>query len=226
MADEELVIKLKIDNADAMAKQKAVGEGFDKVTTKANASAKKVGDAQAKTAQGQFVSIGRVQMAAVKLSDRIEADAKKISDKQIALAKRVADKQIAEAKRAADAAAKAFAEKEGGILNVLGKIGNAGLGFNFIAHAIGSISQAMTDGNKVIDSYAVNLLKVKDDLKELATLRGLQSASDDFIKEIASFSRSTGLSITQTDEFQRQFLGSSAGGAQKGSHNHRNRNVR
>jgi hypothetical protein len=104
MAEDEIFrIKYLVDDADAKAKLDASGRAYDTITSKAVASAKKVGAVQKEAAQAQFVSIGKVQMSGVKLSDRLQAEAKKTADKQIAEAKRAADAQV----KAADKAAKA-----------------------------------------------------------------------------------------------------------------------
>jgi hypothetical protein len=203
--DEPLVIKVKLDVSDAMARQAAVGAGFDKTTARADAAAKKVAAAHQKATDAQFVSLGKVQAAGIKLQDKLAAAAKKAADAQ---------------KKAADEAAERWnvAGKAGdNFVNSLRSIAVQAVSLQAVEAAFRAITRALAESNKQLDDYADDLFKVKDQLKELATLKGLATASDDFIKQIATFSRATGLSISQTDEFQRQFLGSIAGGQQKGN---------
>jgi hypothetical protein len=195
MADEEkLVIKLEIDNSDAMAKQAEVGKSMDKTTAQADAAAKKIAAGTDKQAAAQVKAIGKVKDATGRYAAGAVADAKRV-----------------------ETAFTRIGKSQTSLLDGLGKIGLASSGFGVAKQAIEAFSGALADGNRILDGYARDLLSTKNLLKELATLKGLTSASDKFIAETAEFSKKTGLDIQQSDEFQKQYLGSLAAGQQKGN---------
>jgi hypothetical protein len=201
--DNDLEIKLKIDAADALAKQAQVGQSFNKVAAQADAAAKKA-------AQSQFSAFDLQARAA-----------RKLAAEQAAAAQRAAAAQTAAAKKAAEAQLKAMNSVTLKAIVTEAAIRAIGNAFTSITH-IGisfftGLASHAAESQKKITEYAENLSKVKEDLKELATLRGLSSASDEFVAKMANFSRQTGMTIAQATEFHTQFYGSIAGGMQLGN---------
>jgi hypothetical protein len=201
--DSDLEIKLKIDTAEALAKQAQVGKAFDKVAAQADAAAKKA-------AQSQFSAFDLQAKAARKLADDQAAAARRAAEAQAKAAKKALDEQL----KAMNAVSLKAIVTEAAVRG----IGNAYTAIASLAAQAGvEMVRAFAEAQKKINEYAVDLLKVKEDLKELATLRGLASASDEFVAKMAGFSRQTGLSIAQATEFHTQFYGSIAAGMQSGN---------
>lgn len=159
-----------------------------------------------------------------------EAEKKKVkavlNEEQVSLLARNKLVQEANQKRI-DAAAKALSgEKQGFSLSaaaanmltdaVTGVVGQ------FTALTVGQriltgIASATEQARQKQAEYSQEVLRTKEELKELAVLRGLAFADEGFLKEIGQFSRATGLSIPEADQFQRQVYGSAAAGLQKGN---------
>jgi hypothetical protein len=82
--------------------------------------------------------------------------------------------------------------------------------------AFSALRSEIEANRKTTIDYATTLLNTKEQLKEIATLKGFAFADDKFIKQITSFTKATGLNISEADDFQKQLYGSAAGGLQKG----------
>jgi len=158
--------------------------------------------------------------SSIEAAKKIDAAAKRTADVQSREAKTSADVQVREAKRAADAhemgfgVASAAGEKFRVVLSsVAGQFGLMSVGERVLT----SLAAASAEATRRQSEYAQSLFKTKEELKEIAALRGLAFADDKFVKEMANFSRSTGLTISESDQFQRQVYGSAEAGLQKGN---------
>ena len=98
-----------------------------------------------------------------------------------------------------------------------GRIAAGFVGLGAAESVLREIAGAISDSRQKSVDFAESLLKTKEQLAEIATLRGLAFADDDFVRKMAGFSQATGLSIGESDQFQRQLYGSAAGALQKGN---------
>lgn len=203
--DNEFQIKFTVDNTDARAKFKAGDDAMDRATAKADTAAKKMAAAIGTSANSQVQAIGKVDRVARQLGDSHVAAAKKAADAH--------SKAAAEVAKSWDLAGTAHAKFAEGIKGAV----LANLGFGAVVAAVQAVGAAFGESNKALNDYGKDLIKVKDDLKELATLKGLATADDAFIKKVGEFGRATGLTITEADSFQKQFIGSLAAGETKGN---------
>jgi len=159
--------------------------------------------------------------------DRIARTVKKsLTDEQVAIAANNKAIQAANKVRI-DAAHSAMREEKKGLdlsTAAAGQLSNAISSiagqFTLLSAAqtiMNGIAQATDSANRSQEKFAQTILRTKEDLKELATLKGFAFADDKFLKEMAQFSRATGLSFSEAEKFQTQVYGSAAAGLEKGN---------
>lgn len=225
--------KKATDAAEREAKRSA-----DAAEREANRAAVAKIKADKKAFDASFVSLQSLQSAALDTMGKIATEQQKLADaeekrrkksltnEEVNLLAKNKLVQAANQKRIDSAAEAMDTEKKGldestslteKLSNAVGSVAGQFTLLSAAQAVMRGIAQATDEANRSQEKYAQTLLRTKEDLKELATLKGFAFADDKFLKEMSQFSRATGLSFTDAEKFQTQVYGSAAAGLEKGN---------
>ena len=203
-----------LDAAARASAQKAAASS--KAANAAIAAAQKQVDAATRASR----KILDTEIARVSKLDQIGRQ--QLSREEVRLRARARANQKLQRQRV-DASARAMAGEKAADSTVdkaiagVGSLVAAYAGFAAVEGVSRGIAGAISESRDKSIEFVTSLLSTKDQLAEIATLRGLAFADDDSVKKMAGFSQATGLTIGQSDQFQRQLFGSAAGALQKGN---------